>query len=93
MTTSPRCVTIFLAPICTRFEAAVGDWTVYYEPRRASGDLSSRGGRQAYIATARIDRIEPDPRRPEHFYAFVSGYLDFARPVPFRESKSPMSVD
>ena len=36
-------------------EAAVGDWIVYYEPRRTSGDLSSRGGRQAYIATARID--------------------------------------
>jgi putative restriction endonuclease len=68
-------------------EAAVGDWIVYYEPRRTSGDLSSRGGRQAYIATARIDRIEPDPGRPEHFYAFVSCYLDFARPVPFREGE------
>jgi putative restriction endonuclease len=68
-------------------EAAVGDWIVYYEPRRTSGDLSSRGGRQAYIATARIDRIEPDPSRPDHFYAFVSGYLDFARPVAFREGE------
>jgi putative restriction endonuclease len=68
-------------------EAAVGDWIVYYEPRRTSGDLSSRGGRQAYIATARIDRIDPDPARPDHFYAFVSGYLDFARPVSFREGE------
>ena len=25
--------------------AAVGDWIVYYEPRRTSGDPSSRGGR------------------------------------------------
>lgn len=68
-------------------EKAVGDWIVYYEPRRTSGELSSRGGRQAYIATARIERVEPDPVRQDHFYAFVSGYLDFARPVPFREGE------
>ena|ERR1700738_681111 len=42
-------------------EAARGNWIVYYEPRRRSVDLSSRGGRQAYFATARVDRIEPDP--------------------------------
>src|SRR5215469_6514236 len=35
-------------------ESAIGDWIVYYEPRRASGDLSSRGGRQAYFATAKV---------------------------------------
>ena len=38
---------------------ALGDWIVYYEPRRVSADLSSHGGRQSYFATARIDRIEP----------------------------------
>jgi len=68
-------------------EAAIGDWIVYYEPRRATGDLSSRGGRQAYFATARVDRIEPDPTRPEHFYAFVSNYLEFDRPVSFKEGE------
>jgi putative restriction endonuclease len=34
--------------------AAVGDHIIYYEPRRSSADDSSRGGRQAYFATARI---------------------------------------
>jgi putative restriction endonuclease len=66
-------------------EAARGDWIVYYEPRRRSGDLSSHGGRQSYFATARVDRIEPDPARDDHFYAFVSEFLEFDRPVPFRE--------
>lgn len=67
-------------------EAAVGDWAVYYEPRRSSGALNSRGGRQAYFATARVDAIEPDPNRPDHFYAFVSDYLEFDEPVPFHET-------
>ena len=66
-------------------ESALGDWIVYYEPRRASGDLSSRGGRQSYFATARLDRIEADPVRPDHSYALVSQFLEFDRPVPFRE--------
>lgn len=68
-----------------QMEAAVGDWIVYYEPRRTSTAPSSRGGRQAYFATARVDRIVDDPRRPDHFYALVSGFLDFDRPVPFAE--------
>ena len=62
-------------------ESVRGDWIVYYEPRRPSGDLSSRGGRQSYFATARVDRIEPDPARHAHFYAFVSEFLEFDRPV------------
>ena len=68
-------------------EAAVGDWVVYYEPRRASGDTSSRGGRQAYFAIAKVERIEPDPVRLDHFYAFVGDYLEFDRPVPFKEGE------
>ena len=66
-------------------EAAIGDWIVYYEPRRISGDLSSRGGRQAYFATAHLNSVQPDPVLPDHFYAFVSDYLEFDRPVPFRD--------
>ncbi len=38
-------------------EAARGDWIVYYEPRRPSGDLMKSGGKQAYFATARISDI------------------------------------
>lgn len=39
-------------------EQSVGDWIVYYEPRRSTGELSSSGGRQSYFATARLRRIE-----------------------------------
>lgn len=66
-------------------EAAVGDWIAYYEPRRSSVDLASRGGRQAYFATARVQRIDRDLAREGHFYACVSDYLEFDRPVPFKE--------
>jgi putative restriction endonuclease len=66
-------------------EAALNDWIVYYEPRRASADPSSRGGRKAYFATARVARIAADPQIPDHFYAYVSDYLEFDRAVPFRE--------
>src|SRR5439155_11527233 len=65
-------------------EAAVGDWIVYYEPRRASSDLVSRGGRQAYFATARVQRIGRDATREDHVYAYVSDYLEFDRAVPFK---------
>lgn len=69
-------------------EAAIGDWIVYYEPRRISGDLGSSGGRQSYFATARVERIESDPTTKDHFYAFVSNYLEFDHAVPFREGQS-----
>lgn len=65
--------------------AVVGDWIVYYEPRRATSELSSRGGRQAYFAMARVSGIEPDPGLPDHHYAYVTDYLELNRPVPFRE--------
>lgn len=64
---------------------AVGDWVIYYEPRRSTGDLSSRGGRQVYFATARVESIYPDPVLADHFYAEISNYLPFVRPVPFNE--------
>ena len=66
-------------------EASVADWIVYYEPRRPAADPSEAGGRQAYFATAKVTRIEADPRKPDHFYAFVSDFLEFDRPVPFKE--------
>lgn len=67
--------------------AAVGDWIVYYEPRRSTGDASSRGGRQAYFAIARITSIAPDPKQTDHYYAYLTDYLEFDRPVPFREGQ------
>lgn len=56
----------------------VDDWIVYYEPRRTNG-------RQAYFATAKIISIGPDINRENHFYAFVSDYLEFDQPVPFKQ--------
>jgi putative restriction endonuclease len=67
-----------------KIEQAVGDWIVYYEPRRATGDLSSSGGRQSYFAIAKLLSIAPDPAREDHYYAFVDGYLGFEHPVPFK---------
>ncbi|GLH65883.1 HNH endonuclease [Geothrix edaphica] len=60
-------------------QAAVGDWVVYYEPRRSHG-----GGRQAYFAMARVLRVEPDPNLRDHFYAYMDGYLEFEQPVGFQ---------
>ncbi|MBL8553966.1 MAG: HNH endonuclease [Phenylobacterium sp.] len=57
-------------------EGAVGDWIVYREPQR-------NGGRRAYIAVARVLRVEADPLRANHAYAVVGEYLPFDRPVPF----------
>lgn len=55
---------------------AVGDWVLYREPRR-------NGGRQAYIAFARVADIEPDPELAGHYYANVTDYLKFPTAVPF----------
>ena len=68
-------------------EEARGDWIVYYEPRRSSGALSSRGGRSSYFGTARVVRIERDDRLDDHFYAYVEDFLPFDRPVPFKEGE------
>jgi putative restriction endonuclease len=66
-------------------EQAVGDWIIYYESRRESGISSPALGRQCYFATARVERIRPDPSRQNHYYADVSNFLEFTNPVPFRQ--------
>lgn len=65
-------------------EQSVGDWILYYEPRRTEG-ASSSSGRQSYFAMARVVRVVPDEQQPGHYYAYVSDYLEFDSPVPFRE--------
>jgi len=62
----------------SKAQQTVGDWILYYEPRR--GD-----GRQVYFATSRVREVQADPRKAGHFYAYVEHYLEFPRPVPFRE--------
>ena len=66
-------------------QQTVGDLIIYYEPRRTSTNLSSRGGRQAYFAVARVEQVTADPGRNDHFYAIVTNFLEFDRPVPFRQ--------
>lgn len=66
-------------------EQTIGDWILYYEPRRRGGVSSRATGRQCYFATARVTRIERDPKRTDHYYARISDYLEFTNPVPFRE--------
>ncbi|MFB6446120.1 HNH endonuclease [Bradyrhizobium tunisiense] len=64
---------------------AVGDYILYYEPRRTTVELSSFGGRQSYFAVARVVELIEDKEKEDHYYARVDDYLDFDRPVPFTE--------
>src|SRR5262245_26690750 len=41
---------------------------------------------RSILPLARVERIARDPSREDHFYAFVSDYLEFDHPVPFTES-------
>jgi putative restriction endonuclease len=62
----------------------VGDWIVYYEPRRTTGPNSATG-RQAYFAIAQVASVVPDAKRADHFYALMRGYFAFDAPVAFRD--------
>ena len=68
-------------------QQAVGDYIVYYEPRRSSAELSSRGGRQSYFGVARVESVTEDATLPDHYFANIdrTTYLDFDTPVPFLE--------
>jgi len=68
-------------------QQTVGDYIVYYEPRRSSAELSSRGGRQSYFGVARVESVIKDEGLADHFFAIIDGstYLDFDAPVPFLE--------
>lgn len=66
-------------------QQAVGDYIVYYEPRRSSSELSSRGGRQSYFGAARVESVIEDPELADHYFAIIdrATYLDFDVAVPF----------
>src|ERR1700716_1698828 len=61
-----------------RAEACVGDWIVYYEPRKVA---ETRG----YFAVAKVQQIVPDAGAPSMYIAVIEpgSYLDFVNPVPF----------
>lgn len=56
----------------------VGDWIIYYEPRRGP---TGKG----YYAIARVERIIPDPSALGMYLALIEpgSYLPFERSVPF----------
>jgi putative restriction endonuclease len=68
-------------------QEAIGDYIIYYEPRRSSAELSSRGGRQSYFGVARVASVTEDTALSDHYFANIdrTTYLDFDTPVPFQE--------
>jgi putative restriction endonuclease len=68
-----------------RAEPIVGDWILYYEPRKVPG---TRG----YFAVAKVQRIIPDPGAPGMYIALIEAgsYLDFPNPVAFSDVEGPI---
>lgn len=62
----------------SRVAQCVGDWVVYYEPRKVPG---SKG----YNAIARVAQVVPDPTAQEMYLALIEpgSYMPFPNPVPF----------
>lgn len=61
-----------------RVQGCVGDWIIYYEPRKVD---ETRG----YFAVAKVLQVIPDPATSGMYIAVIEtgSYLDFANPVPF----------
>jgi putative restriction endonuclease len=68
----------FPSPYLGRVQSCVGDWIIYYEPRKVAG---TRG----YFAVAKIEQVVPDPSKSDMYLALIEpgSYLDFINPVPF----------
>ena len=68
----------FPSQYLSRAEACVGDWIIYYEPRKVT---ETRG----YFAVAKVRQIIPDPGAPGMYVAVIEpgSYLDFINPVRF----------
>jgi putative restriction endonuclease len=68
----------------SRAVPSVGDWILYYEPRK--------GGGRGYFAMARVERIIPDPTTAGMYLALIEegSYLPFERAVPFSGPDGPV---
>lgn len=68
----------FPSQYLNRVRACIGDWIIYYEPRKV---LNTRG----YFAVARIGQVIPDPSADGMHLALIEpgSYLDLSSPVPF----------
>jgi putative restriction endonuclease len=68
----------FPSQYLSRVQACVGDWIIYYEPRKVA---ETRG----YFAIAKVSQVMLDPKAPNMYIALIEpqSYLDFINPVPF----------
>src|ERR1700733_11280514 len=68
-----------------RVEACVGDWIIYYEPRKIA---ETRG----YFAIAKVREVISDPGASGMYLALIEpgSYLDFANPVAFNGATGPI---
>src|ERR1700680_268512 len=68
-----------------RVEACVGDWIIYYEPRKIA---ETRG----YFAIAKVCEVISNPSTPGMYLALIEpgSYLDFVNPVPFNGATGPI---
>ncbi|MET0241383.1 MAG: HNH endonuclease [Sphingobium sp.] len=68
-----------------RARSCVGDWIIYYEPRKVAGT-------KGYYAFAKVEQVIQDPSAPAMYLALIEpgSYLDFAAPVPFADESGPI---
>jgi putative restriction endonuclease len=61
-----------------RVQSCVGDWIIYYEPRKVT---ATRG----YFAVAKVAQVIPDPEAAGMYLALIEpgSYIDFVNAVPF----------
>ncbi|MBX5225077.1 restriction endonuclease [Rhizobium sp. NLR9b] len=61
-----------------RVRACLGDWIIYYEPRKVAA-------KRGYFAVAKVAQVIPDPKAPGMYLALIEpgSYLDFINAVPF----------
>jgi putative restriction endonuclease len=68
-----------------RVQACLGDWIIYYEPRKIAYT-------KGYFALAKVREVISDPDLPGMYRALIEAgsYLDFANPVPFNGPAGPI---
>ena len=69
-----------------KVKQALGDWVVYYRPKRGSV-ASGKNPASAYFAIAKLVDITLDTDSAELYYAKVSDYLEFDNSVSFRREE------
>lgn len=69
----------------SRVRNCVGDWVIYYEPRKVA---ETRG----YFAVARVQQVIEDSSAADMYIAVIEPgtYLEFINPVPFSGTEGPV---